>query len=294
MIIISAMANQGKKGSLSLIEYIRALEGKDSVTRGMQVQSTLESLGIESVVQKCRVPRINNIIVDFSLSSNEKRLVFSAHYDVVKGCPGANDNASGVAVLLGLCRELKQQQIPVRVIFFDREEAWIRTPVLRLGLLGSLYYVFKHDLHDVSAVYNLEFCGLGESLAVWPVKSYEKNLTAFKAVEIASSKLKLRVKATHIPWLLLSSDHLSFRLKRMSNAVTLSLVPNAQVPALENLVSSLSVLKLLSGQKPILPEILSSIHTASDTSSQLNEDSLRLMLSLLLEIIRTYDYPQGD
>ena len=42
------MVNQGKKGA-SLIEYVRALEGKDSIARGKQVQSALESLGIELV-----------------------------------------------------------------------------------------------------------------------------------------------------------------------------------------------------------------------------------------------------
>lgn len=174
------MDNQDKKESLSLLEYVRALEGKDNIARGKQVQSALESLGIESVVQQCHHPRIKNIIIDFSPSSKEKRLIFSAHYDAVRSCPGANDNASGVAVLLGLCRELKQQQVPIRVIFFDREEAWLRTPLVRLGLLGSLYYVLKNNLRNISAVYNLEFCGVGEFLAVWPVKSYEKTFLCSK------------------------------------------------------------------------------------------------------------------
>lgn len=121
-----------------------------------------------------------------------------------------------------------------------------------------------------------------------------KNLPVFKAVEIAAARLKLGSKAAHIPWLLLSSDHLSFRIKRVSNAVTLSLIPIAQLPAFENLISGLSVPKLLIGRKPVIPEVLSSIHTAADTTSRLNEDSLRLMLSLLLEIVRTSNYPHGD
>ncbi len=203
----------------------------------------------------------------------------------MKSTPGANDNASGVSVLLGLCHELKNIRIPVRIVFFDREEAWLRTPVLRLGLLGSLCYAFKTSLRDVSAVYNLEFCGLGNFLVVWPIKSKQTQLPAFREVEKAALQLALPFKAAHVPWPLLSSDHLSFRLRGFSNAITLSLLPQSHLPDLENLLSQISLRKLLAGQLPRLPEPLSSIHSYKDTSSKLNENSLQLMLSLLLELI---------
>ncbi len=283
------MVNKGKEEDLRLMEHVRALENKNSVARGQQVQAILKVLGMEATVQECRLPQIKNIIVDFSPDSKEKRLLFSAHYDAVKGSPAANDNASGVAVLLGLCWELKNVRAPVRVVFFDREEVWFRTPFLRLGLLGSLHYVFRNDLHNIAAVYNLEFCGMGESLAAWPVKNKGENIPAVKTLETAAAKLKLDLRLAHIPWLLLSSDHLSFRLRGMFNSVTLSLLPVAQLPVLERMISGLNVPRLLMGKKPTLPEVLSFIHTAKDTSSQLSEDSLRLMLSLLLEIIRSYN-----
>ena len=98
----------------------------------------------------------------------------------------------------------------------------------------------KNSLHDVAAVYNIEFCGTGECLAVWPVKSYEKDITAYKAIKKANAVLKLNLNAAHIPWLLLSSDHLSFRLKGVSNAITLSLLPAGQLPAFAALISGLS------------------------------------------------------
>ncbi|OGO22559.1 MAG: hypothetical protein A2144_02420 [Chloroflexi bacterium RBG_16_50_9] len=258
------------------MEHVRALENKPSPARGQQVRERLEALGIPATRQECHRPQIKNIIVDFSGDSEEKRLVFSAHYDSVKGSPAANDNASGVAVLLGLCQQLKGIQAPIRVIFFDREEAWLRTPVLRLGLLGSLYYVFKNDLHNIEAVYNLEFCGLGESVGVWPVRRHEENLPAVTLVKKATANLNLPLRLAHIPWILLSSDHLSFRLKGLANSVTLSLLPVAELPA------------LLMGRRPVLPEVLSYIHSAKDTSSRLSEEPLRLMLSLLLEIIKDY------
>lgn len=282
------MVNQGKEESLCLMEHVRALENKNSLARGQQVQAALEALGLEATIQKCHRLGIKNIIVDFSPSSQEKRLLFTAHYDVLRGSPGANDNASGVAVLLGLCHELRHRLAPVRIVFFDREEPWLRTPILRLGLLGSLYYVCKTNLRTIAAVFNLEFCGLGDFLGIWPIKGQETNFPALKMVEKAASQLALPFKSAHIPWLFFSSDHLSFRLKGMPNALTLSLFPTSQIPLFESLVSNLSLVRLLAGQRPTLPEPLSFIHSNKDTSSRLNEGSLNLMLSLLLEMVKGY------
>ena len=270
------------------MEYIRALENKDNRARAEQVLAALAALGIRPAIQECPWPRVTNIVVDFAPQSAEKQLLFSAHYDVVKTSPGANDNASGVAVLLGLCHELRYGRVPVRVVFFDREEAWLRTRMLRLGLLGSLYYAGKTNLRSIGAVYNLEFCGSGDFLAIWPIKARETELPALREVEKAASRLALPFKSVHIPWPFLSSDHLSFRLRGFANALTMSLLPRSQVPALERLLSRVSLSRLLAGRRPALPEPLSFIHSDKDTSSKLSENSLRLMLSLLLELIQSY------
>jgi hypothetical protein len=273
-------------GSLSLIEYVRALEGRDSAARGEQVVTTLKSKGLKPFIQSCRWPRIRNIIVDFMPDSTAKRLLFSAHYDVVKGSPGANDNASGVAVLLGLCDQLCRVPRPVRVVFFDREECWFRTPLLSLGLLGSLYYVWKAELRNVAAIYNLEFCGQGDFLGIWPVKGREIELSAVKQVQAAASRLSMPFRSTHIPWQLFSSDHLSFRLRGFANAVTLSLLPPSQIPILEEVLATMSFSRLLIGKRPLLPEPLSYIHSQGDNVAKIEERSLKLMLSLLLELVR--------
>jgi Zn-dependent M28 family amino/carboxypeptidase len=273
---------------LSLIDYVRALESRDSVARGEQVVTALKSIGLEPDIQSCRWPRIRNIIVDFMPDSTAERLLFSAHYDVVKGSPGANDNASGVAVLLGLCDKLRRIPKPVRVVFFDREECWLRTPLLNLGLLGSLYYVWKTGLRNVAAVYNLEFCGQGDFLGIWPIKGNEINLAAVKQVKAVALKLGVPFRSAHIPWQLFSSDHLSFRLRGFSNAVTLSLLPSSQIPALEEMLATMSFARLLTGKRPVLPEPLSYIHSRSDNSARIEERSLELMLSLLLGLVARY------
>jgi Zn-dependent M28 family amino/carboxypeptidase len=63
-------------------------------------------------------------------------ILIGAHYDTVPGSPGADDNGTGVAVLLELARLFASQPIkyPVQFIAFDMEE---------YGYLGSDHYAAK-------------------------------------------------------------------------------------------------------------------------------------------------------
>jgi len=273
------------------MDYVTALENGDNPARRRRVLAVLRELGIEPVVQESRLLRVSNIVVDLPPGPMERRLLFSAHYDAVRGSPGANDNASGVAVLLGLCHKLKDGRFPVRAVFFDREEAWLRIPLLRTGLLGSFHYVWKNGLREVAAVYNLEFCGMGDYLGVWPIRSKEKLLHAFQEVEKAAARLALPMRAAHIPWFILSSDHLPFRLRGLPDALTLSLFPSSQVPLPEKWLADLP--RLLFRRRQVWPEPLSTIHTARDTSSRLSEGSLELMLTLLLELSEGWSLSPG-
>ncbi|MGF2033879.1 MAG: M28 family peptidase [Nostoc sp. CmiVER01] len=65
-----------------------------------------------------------------------KAILVGAHYDTVALSPGADDNASGVAVVLEVARLLGSRPTPrtLQLAFFDKEEA---------GLLGSQAFVSK-------------------------------------------------------------------------------------------------------------------------------------------------------
>jgi aminopeptidase YwaD len=90
-------------------------------------------------------------------------LVFTAHYDHLGRMgketffPGANDNASGVAMLLDLARYFASnpQRYSVVFIFFSGEE---------LGLLGSSYFADYPliQLQAVKFLINLDLVGTGE------------------------------------------------------------------------------------------------------------------------------------
>lgn len=66
---------------------------------------------------------------------DEAALVVGAHYDSARGSPGANDNATGVAVLLELARSLRgaSPEHPVTLVFFVNEEP----PFFATSKMGS-------------------------------------------------------------------------------------------------------------------------------------------------------------
>ncbi len=79
-----------------------------------------------------------------------KCLVVGAHYDSVEGSPGANDNASGVAVMLELARELRGRPLPrtLRFVAFANEEP----PFFNTGEgMGSVEYVRSLPLRGIEA-----------------------------------------------------------------------------------------------------------------------------------------------
>ncbi|MES2560272.1 MAG: M28 family peptidase [Bacteroidota bacterium] len=90
-------------------------------------------------------------------------IVLSAHYDHLgmlghyAQFPGANDNASGVAMMLDLMKQIKKKPLPYSVAFmaFAGEEA---------GLLGSVYYTETplFPLSKISMLINLDLMGTGD------------------------------------------------------------------------------------------------------------------------------------
>lgn len=96
-------------------------------------------------------------------SASDSVVIFSAHYDHLGGIgkstffPGANDNASGVSVILNLILYYKTHPAKYKTVFlfFAGEEA---------GLLGSHYFT-EHatfDLKKIKFLINLDLLGTGD------------------------------------------------------------------------------------------------------------------------------------
>ena len=81
-------------------------------------------------------------------------ILIGAHYDAVPGTPGADDNATGVAVLLKLAEVFAQQpaKYPLKIVAFDMEE---------YGLLGSKAYAakLKQEKQALRLMLSLEMLG---------------------------------------------------------------------------------------------------------------------------------------
>jgi aminopeptidase YwaD len=100
-----------------------------------------------------RTMRSANLIAATKNRNAAREILLSAHIDSA-GTPGAQDNASGVAVLLELARTLPQLNLPVRLrfVFLGAEE---------VGLLGSKAYVDRHhdDLQRCELAFNMDSVG---------------------------------------------------------------------------------------------------------------------------------------
>jgi len=81
------------------------------------------TVGLEPV--ECPDGLSHNVIAEFPGSETPKNVwLAGAHYDTVATTPGADDNASGVAVLLEIAREFAERQgkETLRFVFFSNEE----------------------------------------------------------------------------------------------------------------------------------------------------------------------------
>ncbi len=108
-----------------------------------------------------------NVIGYLPAAENDANtIVFTAHYDHLGGMgtnestyfPGANDNASGTAMLISLADHFVKNPCDYNLLFiaFAGEEA---------GLLGSKYFVenTSMDFEDIHFLLNLDIMGSGEN-----------------------------------------------------------------------------------------------------------------------------------
>lgn len=99
------------------------------------VKSELGGLGFEVTTQRVtfRGAAADNVIGERAGEDPSRVVIVCAHYDAVRGTPGADDNASGVVGALGIARAAAAARTTasVRVIAFAFEEQ---------GLVGSAAY----------------------------------------------------------------------------------------------------------------------------------------------------------
>ncbi|HEU5103792.1 MAG TPA: M28 family metallopeptidase [Roseiflexaceae bacterium] len=115
-------------------------------------------LTADLTVDAAMVESTSNNVVAKLPGALEETIVLGAHYDSVAEGPGANDNASGTAVVLELARVLPAAELPytIQVVLFGSEE---------IGLVGSRHYVGSlapPDRERIVAMLNFDMVGVGE------------------------------------------------------------------------------------------------------------------------------------
>ena len=249
-----------------LYGYVLGIEGKSHDERALFIQSQLRGMGVgffSSPFEQIRVHGDDtmkivgeNIIA--RIGKGKKRIVVGAHYDAVPGSPGANDDGSGVAVVLGLVQSLNNVawNYSVDFCFFDREED---------GLFGSAAYVRQFtDRRTHLAMINLDVEGTGEEVYVGPVGGGDDDLL-MPLVRQAASETKFSLKEDP---LYPGSDHESFASEKLEN-ISISVVPKGDAELLSEMVKNRW--RVAPGR---LPKVMRVMHTSEDSSREMTPEAL--------------------
>ncbi|MEG4279939.1 M28 family peptidase [Microcoleus sp. MON1_C1] len=121
---------------------------------GKQEESPLANGGKQEESPLANGGKQDNLGIEKQIKKRLPPIVIGAHYDTVPGSPGADDNATGVAVLLELARDIASGPLkyPVQLVAFDMEE---------YGYLGSSHHAakYKQQQESIRLMISLEMLG---------------------------------------------------------------------------------------------------------------------------------------
>ena len=122
-------------------------------TNGQRAAALMAELSVRNVPYEC--PEDMAVVVPAAAAD---AVVLCAHYDVVPGSLGYNDNGMSLAIILSLLERLPDF---VEVVFTDGEER---------GFLGAGYYL-RHNRKNLLGCVNLDVCGFGDTVYCDPMNS---------------------------------------------------------------------------------------------------------------------------
>lgn len=136
-----------------------AISGKDGDSLFEQAQKT--ELRATLTVQT-RPDAIGRNVIAHLPNVKQPKLIIGGHYDSVENSPGANDNASGTAVLLGLARQLAKSPEAQQIWFmaFDGEEDGLKGSEAFVNQAGSKF------LANLKGMINFDMVGVNSRLLI--------------------------------------------------------------------------------------------------------------------------------
>lgn len=161
------------------MEHVRALAGEIGIREAgspgdalaaQYIASRIEALGWRAERRPFPLPQggesWNVVGLPPGFDESSPYLLLGGHYDSLRG-PGANDNATGIGVLLEIARALdaRPAALPVVVVAFGAEE---RQPVAQIEHhVGSRHYVAQMSeaaRRALVAMVNLDMIGHGDTI----------------------------------------------------------------------------------------------------------------------------------
>lgn len=272
-----------------MIEHIKQLEKMTNKERTDYVKQVLGRMDVAYSVQpfRQRVVKGENVIVEQFCGDSPRQLLLTAHTNKYFSSPGANDNASGVAVLLEIINHLKQRNpkktIGIKVVFFDHEDG--------LAILdGSSYFVNHTDLSNITFVLNLDGVGIGNSFTLSPkIASETSNHYINSILQFLNGK-NINYFSFDLPPLMVE-DHMPFLQKNIA-ALSINLMPEQDVEYLKSVSNKSWMHKLKIGiqyrganRKNHPMVIMRHRHNELDTSEYIQEKSLTLAFQLTINMV---------
>lgn len=255
-----------------MIDYMKRIAIKENGKRYQVLVDILKEINCPFTIQceKINDTWVENIVVAFN--KGLPKIILGAHYDAVDGSTGANDNGSGVCILLKMVEEYLKTppSVPLEIIFFDGEE---------LGCLGSKAYLNRVPNEDILTMINLDICGVGDTIVVGPSKNLENSLLgkALNEVETLSNHKVEILK--QLP----SGDDCSFEIKGISN-ISVCMLDQPDIPTIEE------VLALKKGEKiKNYPAILETMHNGQrDSIDVIDQKAMELLFNWTMDVIKAF------
>ena len=211
----------------SSLKYTARTELKDHVH--IQIKPNQIDINADSVYVKIENNFIESYktrnVIGYKKGISDSIIMFTAHYDHLGMVgnvmyPGANDNASGVSMVLNLAKyfaKKKENYYTMVFALFSGEEA---------GLLGSKYMASNppFDLSKIKILMNFDMIGTGDD------GIYMLNAKEYPHIDSLFNKMNLKKKyfdVMHSSKATFSSDHASFFEKGV-NAVFVYAAGNNQ------------------------------------------------------------------
>lgn len=231
-----------------LIEYFREIgyndiecqkfEYNDQNNENAIRHSSQAEVFLESTSQNAKIDGFgeNIIITKSSVDDTEKNLIISAHYDSSAESSGANDNGSGVSVVLELAEILKDVDLScnIKFIMFSGEEKY---------MLGSRWFVgqlSESERNDIIGVINIDSIAEKSDLGYLAMISGNKRLDNTEYSEDDIKKLA-ELNKNRISDLFLSNSRFSLTMAMNSDHYPFSLLDIPAVSIVQDWQEGLAV-----------------------------------------------------